>query len=46
MLIADMGSSDIPELVRNLEPVSLEDVAQQAEEWQAGVVLLTRDGGS
>lgn len=41
MLIADMGSSDIPELVRNLETISFEDVAQQAEELQAGVVLLT-----
>ena len=46
ILIAELGFSDMPQLFGNGETISFEDVAQQAEEWQAGVVLLTGDGGS
>ena len=41
MLIADIGFSDIRQLVGNLETISFQEIAATVEELQAGMVLLT-----
>ena len=41
MCIADMGFSGIRQLVANLETISWDEIAQQAEEQQPGLILLT-----
>ena len=41
MVIADMGHSSFRELATHFKTVSFKEISQQAEEQQAGLILLT-----